>query len=853
MDISADIRAAFAAFRKDAWCQLQVACRRKASERIQALFRDHPEGIPVGVFNHEVWQIGGEALLDGKRIPLYSSTPGPGADPQQLQTALAADVLETHGNLAWASGSSVYGPKMAPEARAEALRQAEAVLLDGGQLPASQHEALKALPGFGDNIASGLVMMFHPTQYAIENDPSRKALRWLGAGQLTGPAFQQAMTDVRQKLGSTDFLELDWFLYRLQDGAYPRALRWYGGLTARLPERASAQRVAARTAAEEEARALIRDGAEWDADKLGRFLDAVNRDWTEGKPRKDRFNQAFSGNNRSLMLKEAKPVGEVITGLFSAGRADLPALFKQSLKQHPSGVGKGILTLALYLRDPETYAIWLDTVGASLRHWTGLTREAGSWDSYSDFCDEVRQIRPVLRCEPQAMDALLWEVSVPSPPPNPPVALPAHNLIYYGPPGTGKTYRVLTELARNRFTDRAVTETPAQFAAALVGDLPWWQVITMVMLDLGEAKVTDILGHDLMLAKVGQSATSHARESVWAHLQQHTRLDCPNVAVQKRFEPLLFAKDAGSVWTIDKQVAAETVPDLLDKLELYRSFTPTAVDEKRYGFITFHQSYSYEDFVEGIRPVMAEEDMEVDGNLGYKVQAGVFRDICRRAAADPGKEYALFIDEINRGNVAGIFGELITLIEEDKRLGAANEIVVTLPYSKATFGVPPNLYIVGTMNSADRSVEALDTALRRRFAFVECRPDYTLLREQQPMDLGVDLARLLETINDRVEQLVDRDHCVGHSYLLEVKTLADLRFAFRNKILPLLQEYFYGNPTRLGRVLGEGFLTMPEQRTVLAKGPWGDDDTDPERQVYRLVPAAEWTADSFISVYTDHD
>lgn len=164
----------------------------------------------------------------------------------------------------------------------------------------------------------------------------------------------------------------------------------------------------------------------------------------------------------------------------------------------------------------------------------------------------------------------------------------------------------------------------------------------------------------------------------------------------------------------------------------------------------------------------------------------------------------LIIDEINRGNVSAIFGELITLLEEDKREGEVNELSVKLPYSKKEFTVPNSLYIIGTMNTADRSVEALDTALRRRFEFKEMMPDYTVIQNEE-ID-GIKLSTLLETINDRIEMLIDRDHTIGHSYFVGVDTPHKLSLAFNNKIMPLLQEYFYGDYGKIGLVLGNGFV-----------------------------------------------
>lgn len=180
--------------------------------------------------------------------------------------------------------------------------------------------------------------------------------------------------------------------------------------------------------------------------------------------------------------------------------------------------------------------------------------------------------------------------------------------------------------------------------------------------------------------------------------------------------------------------------------------------------------------------------------------------------------YVLIIDEINRGNVSSIFGELITLIEEDKRIGSEEEIKVQLPYSKENeepFGVPSNLYILGTMNTADRSVEALDSALRRRFSFIEMQAKPELVRTEGNTEDGkledIDLVNILELINKRIEILLDRDHHIGHSYFLSVSSLEDLRFVFKDKIIPLLQEYFYGDYGKISLVLGEGFCSPKKE------------------------------------------
>jgi len=213
--------------------------------------------------------------------------------------------------------------------------------------------------------------------------------------------------------------------------------------------------------------------------------------------------------------------------------------------------------------------------------------------------------------------------------------------------------------------------------------------------------------------------------------------------------------------------------------------------------------------------VSIEED-ELEYDVDQKIEAfrdGYFNDSIRNDVQVP--KYVLIIDEINRGNISAIFGELITLLEKDKRLGNKESILLELPYSKKEFGVPPNLYIIGTMNTADRSVEALDTALRRRFHFLEMLPRPEVIKSQGSLPDGIltlenhsiDLAMVLTTINERIEILLDRDHLIGHSYFMDVKTLQDLKIAFAKNIIPLLQEYFYGDYGKISLVLGEIFCS----------------------------------------------
>ena len=256
---------------------------------------------------------------------------------------------------------------------------------------------------------------------------------------------------------------------------------------------------------------------------------------------------------------------------------------------------------------------------------------------------------------------------------------------------------------------------------------------------------------------------------------------------------------------------------------------PTKPAEPRIVFTTFHQSLSYEDFIEGIKP-RYDKTAKI---LTYPTEPGLFKKICDEARKTPTERFVLIIDEINRGNVAQIFGELITLIEEDKREGAKNEITCTLPYSGERFCVPNNLYIIGTMNTADRSVEALDSALRRRFHFVEMMPNGTLVPSTSRCD------EVFFAINKRISILKDSEHQIGHSYFLDVQSDEDLRDVFRFNIIPLLQEYFFGDIEKMKMVLGEGFFV---KETIDPKKdfPYLSGDIDIPAEVYRLWGRDEW-------------
>lgn len=227
------------------------------------------------------------------------------------------------------------------------------------------------------------------------------------------------------------------------------------------------------------------------------------------------------------------------------------------------------------------------------------------------------------------------------------------------------------------------------------------------------------------------------------------------------------------------------------------------VKDGRIGFVTFHQSYTYEDFVEGLRP----KPMASGAGFTLGPEAGVLKVMAERASKQAGN-HVLIIDEINRANISKVLGELITLLETDKRRGAPAAITVTLPYSKTAFSLPANLYILGTMNTADRSISLLDTALRRRFVFEELPPDSAELTGIELDDSALDLAAILDNLNLRLVYFLGEDAQIGHAWFMGVKTKAELDRVMAFKVIPLLREYFHDDIERVRIVLGggDGFL-----------------------------------------------
>ncbi|WP_201545615.1 McrB family protein [Psychrobacter immobilis] len=419
------------------------------------------------------------------------------------------------------------------------------------------------------------------------------------------------------------------------------------------------------------------------------------------------------------------------------------------------------------------------------------------------------------------------------------------NIIYTGVAGTGKTYRLL-QIAQ-QYTDYLPRVNDKDLLGQLLHELSWRDVVCLIFLDFKSkkqdlVKVPEIVNHEFFVSKAAQnSRDKNLSNTAWSVLQMHTPASSQTVSYKNRASQAYFDKDNSGAWYLLPE-GMDLLSELAQQLAEFQQAQhennnqDQNFSQQRFSMVSFHQAYGYEEFVEGIRPVMAASSHTTNSSsqMSYAIQDGAFLKLCQRAARDPEQRYAMLIDEINRANVSRVFGELLSLIESDKRAGMANAMTVNFAYSGRTFSVPANVDIYATMNTQDHSLVPLDMALRRRFRFVDCPPQPELLpiiylnqdleadnseasnpevlhsKTASPTE-AIDLAKLLTGLNNRITQTLGAEAQLGHAFLWSVHSFEQLQTALIEQIIPQLAQAASGQLTILQYIFQDEQQPMSAQ------------------------------------------
>ena len=394
---------------------------------------------------------------------------------------------------------------------------------------------------------------------------------------------------------------------------------------------------------------------------------------------------------------------------------------------------------------------------------------------------------------------------------------PAKNIIYTGVAGTGKTYQ-LQQIAK-QYTELLPVANADDLLKSLLEPLSWREVICLIFLNNYQQgrkllKVPEIIDHQFFRMKAQlNDRKENLNQTAWGTLMMYSDKNSVRVKYHRRASQSYFDKDDSSNWFL----LADSLPllaDLQNKLDDYQAaihsqFQPNYLQPKleRFSFVSFHQAYGYEEFVEGIRPHIAD-----NGQMSYRIESGAFLRLCQQAKHDPSHRYAMLIDEINRANVARVFGELMSLIEPTKRAGQTDSLSVNLAYSRQPFSVPSNVDIYATMNSQDHSLAPLDMAFRRRFEFIECQPQPQLLGKVMANGIEIDLAKLLTALNERISQNLAKDSQLGHSFLWGIDSLQALSAAFSQSIIPQVAQACQQHGQILQAIFGQTFIRLIDNK-----------------------------------------
>lgn len=321
-----------------------------------------------------------------------------------------------------------------------------------------------------------------------------------------------------------------------------------------------------------------------------------------------------------------------------------------------------------------------------------------------------------------------------------------------------------------------------------------------------QKEIKKMSNKDLNIIYYGPAGTGKTREA----------LNKVEELTSKNYNKALLLEELEKLEDEFKEARASKATKLEKEINKKKEAISKLDEEKKtfYEFTTFHPSYQYQEFIEGI--TIREENKKTI----YEIKDGIFKKIAKRALENLDKNYVLIIDEINRGNISSIFGEFFTLLEDTKRFSSTEEenseaVSITLPYSQKKLSVPDNLYIIGTMNTTDKSISLLDVALRRRFKFIAVEPDYNAF--ENPNIDGLDMPNMLKSINERLVVLKGEDFQIGHSYFLKAKNIEDLQEIMEYKIIPLLKEYFHGDWESICAVLNQNYEAIGNDGLLVSK------------------------------------